>query len=181
VQIFAATVVTDNMKKTSRLVALSALFVAFSVIFLYLAAVLPTGQLGFIAVASLFGIAAVVETGIKGGIFVFVGSAILGFIIIPDKSSSIFYALFFGYYPILKSIAEQIKSRFIEWILKVLIFNIALTVIVLLFSQIMFSYISFSKNLFVIYLLANACFIIFDIGVSKAIGFYINKISKRIK
>lgn len=169
------------MAKKSRLIAICAILTAFSVIFLYISAVVPTGQIGFVAVASLFGIAAVIETGIKGGAFVFAGSAVLSFIIVPDKLAALLYVLFFGYYPVMKSLAEKMKNRLSEWCVKLLVFNAALTVILLAFSEIIYSFINFNKSVLTIYVLFNICFVIFDFGVSKAIGFYINKISKRIR
>ena len=76
----------NSMKKNKiRRLTLTAVFTAFSVVFMYLSAVLPTGQLGFLGISSLFGVAAVIEYGIAGGLFVFAGTAVIGLIILPDK------------------------------------------------------------------------------------------------
>lgn len=169
------------MRNKIRFITICAIMSAFSVVMLYIASVIPSGQIGFIALASLFGIASVIETGLKGGIAVFIVSSAIGLLVLPTKTAILFYALFFGPYPIFKSLAESVKSRLVEWIIKLGIANAGLTVMLLLFKGAFFEYINFSKSLLIIYLLFNIVFVIFDIGVSKTIGFYIEKVSKRIK
>ena len=169
------------MRNKSRFISLCAVLCAFSVVMLYIASVIPSGQIGFIALASLFGISAIIETGIKGGIGVFVATSILALLIIPSKTSVLFYALFFGNYPIIKSLAEQAKSRITEWSIKLIIANAELAVFLLFFKELFFEFISFSQSFIIVFLLFNIVFVVFDFGVSKAIGFYIEKISKRIK
>lgn len=169
------------MRKKSRFISLCAVLCAFSVVMLYIASFIPSGQIGFVALASLFGIAAVIETGIKGGIGVFFATSILALLIIPSKTAVLFYALFFGNYPIIKSLAEQAKNRTVEWIIKLIITNAELAVFLMFFKEFFFEFINFSNSFVIIFLLFNIVFIVFDFGVSKAIGFYIEKISKRIK
>ena len=169
------------MKKRTRNITITALFTALTVVFLYVAAVLPTGQVGFVAVASLFAVAAVVESGLGAGLFVFIGSALLGYLIVPNKTAVFLYGLFFGYYPVLKSLIERIRKRIPEWILKLAVFNAALSVIWFGLSYILFNSSLLGTNTFVIYLIGNAAFILFDIGVTKLIGFYRNNISKKLR
>ncbi len=71
-----------------------------SVVLLYLASVLPAARLGIVAVSSLFGIAAIIEAGLAADIFVFIGSSLIGWLIVPDKPAILIYTLFLGYYPI---------------------------------------------------------------------------------
>ncbi len=169
------------MKKQTKTITLGAVFTALSVIFIYISVFVPTGQLGFLALASLFGIAAVIEAGISCGILVYAATAILGFLLIPDKASMILYAAFFGYYPVLKSLAEKIKNRVAEMAVKLVVLNIALTAIIVLFSVMMFDLNILGGNKVLIYIAANVVFVIFDFGVSKVIDFYLNRISRRMK
>ena len=167
-------------KNKTRRLTLTAVFTALSVAFMYLSAVFPTGQLGFLGVSSLLGVAAVIEYGIPGGIFVFAGTAILGLLIVPDKMLVVLYAMFFGYYPILKSLAEKVRSRVFEWVIKLAVFNIALTLILFAFKFVLFDF-SFLKDSYILlYLFCNVVFALFDIGVSRVISFYIARISSKI-
>ena len=152
--------------------------IAFSVAFLYLASIFPSGQLGITAVASLFCAAAIVETGLRGGAAVYVGTLILGLLLTADKTPMILYGFFLGYYPILKSISEKQRSRVLEWIIKMAVMNAALTALVLLFATLVFSIQTVTDSLIVVYLAFNIVYIIFDIGMSKVIGYYVTRISK---
>ena len=169
------------MSKSTRKITLTAQMSALSIVFLYIDSVFPTGQLGFVAIASLFGIAAVIESGLVSGLIVFVISGILGFLLVPVKSVMFLYVLFFGYYPILKSLIERLRKIVLEWVLKLLVFNAALSVIWLLFRELIFNAEILRFGTAVVYILGNVVFVIFDFGISKLIGFYIMKISKKIR
>ena len=95
------------MSKKTRRITLAAVFTALTLIFLYLANILPAVRLGFTAAASLFAVAAVIETGIVSALFVFVGSSVIGALLLPDKTAVITYVLFFGYYPVIKSLPRN--------------------------------------------------------------------------
>ena len=73
------------MRGSTKKLTLSALFTALSVVFLNLASVMPTGQLGFAAVTTLCGAGAVIEAGVAGGLGVFAATSVLGLLIIPEK------------------------------------------------------------------------------------------------
>ncbi len=169
------------MRKISsaRRVAFIAVFTALSAAFMYIASIFPTGQLGFLGVASLIGVASVVEYGFPGGLFVWLGTSILSFILIPSKTLVWLYTVFFGPYPVVKLFAER-KKCLVEWAVKVLFFNIALTVAIfaLKVTMLSFSYMRFGN--FIMYLLGNAVFVLFDIAVSRAISVYMTKIHSKI-
>ncbi len=143
---------------------------------MYLASVLPTGQLGFLGLASLFGIAAVVEYGIPGGLMVFAGTVIVGLILVPSKSLVLIYALFFGYYPILKSLAERSKRRVLEWAVKLAVFNGAAAVIVFLLHETLFNFEFLRGSVPALFAFLNVVFILFDIGVSRVIAVYMARL-----
>ncbi len=169
-----------DSKNRSRRIAYTAVFTAFSAAFLYIASVFPTGQLGFLGVASLFGVAAVVEYGIAGGAAVFAGTAVIGLLIVPSKSLVALYAIFFGYYPVLKALTEKLKSRVLEWAVKLAVFNAALTGAIFTLTMAIFDFSLFNNRVYLIYLVCNAVFVLFDIGVSRVIAVYLGKIYPKI-
>ena len=154
---------------------------AFTVGLLYLGALLPVQQLGIIALSSLFGIAAVIEAGIGAGAFVFIGSSILGAIIVQFRPMITFYVLFFGYYPIVKSCAEKLKNTALKWAVKLTVFNAALSLLWFLFSSLIFIPVLLELGTALIYVLGNLTFIVYDIGLSRLISFYIMRVSKHLK
>ncbi|MGM9522076.1 MAG: hypothetical protein ACI3VB_06315 [Oscillospiraceae bacterium] len=164
----------------ARKISFTAVFTAFSIAFLYLSSVFPTGQLGFLGIASLFGVAAVIEYGTAGGLFVFAGTALIGLMLVPDKMLVVLYSMFFGYYPVLKSIAEKMRSRTFEWVVKLAVFNIALSIILFIFSFTLFETDIIKNSYVVMYIFCNAVFVAFDVGVSRLICFYTAKIFPKI-
>ena len=140
------------MSKRTRTMAFSALIAALTVILLYFASIWPTGKIGLVAAASLFTAAAVVEAGLLSGLYVYIVSAALGMLIIPDRSAAILYVLFFGYYPIIKSLIERIGLIFLQWILKLAVFNTALTVIWFLLRELVLDFWESTPDVIIVYL-----------------------------
>jgi hypothetical protein len=159
-------------------VALAGILIGLSTAFLYIAALIPTSYIGTVAVASLFVCVAIVEISLTGGVFVFAGTAILGAFLVPLKSAVLLYVLFLGYYPIVKSLAERLKSRVYEWIIKLVVMNGALAVMLFVFESLIFSGTFFSNSKPLIFLVFNLCFVVYDLGVSRLIIFYCARISK---
>lgn len=169
-----------QMNKRTRLITTSALLTALTMVFLYLSSVFPTMQLTFVAAASLFVTAQVIENGIRGGLFVFIGSTLLGFLIVPDKTSMILYLLFFGYYPIVKSLAERNNKPLIRWLIKIAIMSAAMAVILYFFGELIFDLGSFEYGVWVFAALFEITFILYDIGLTQLIGLYMRRIHKNI-
>ena len=168
------------MSKRTRLITTSALLTALTMVFLYLSSVFPTMQLTFVAAASLFVTAQVIENGIRGGLFVFIGSTLLGFLIVPDKTSMILYLLFFGYYPIVKSLAERNNKPLIRWLIKISIMSAAMAVILYFFGELIFDLGSFEYGVLAFAALFEITFILYDIGLTQLIGLYMRRIHKNI-
>jgi hypothetical protein len=154
---------------------------AFTVALLYIGSLLPIEQLGIIALSSLLGIAAVIEAGIGAGVFVFIGSSILGAVVVQFRPMIHFYVLFFGYYPIVKSFAEKLKNDILKWTVKLAVFNAALSALWFGFSSLIFIPAILKLGVALVYILGNIAFIAYDIGVSRLISFYIMRVSKHIK
>jgi hypothetical protein len=150
-------------------------------VFLYLASILPTVRLGFTAAASLFAVAAVIEAGIVSAFFVFIGSSIIGALLLPDKTAVIIYVLFFGYYPVIKSLAEKSRSMLLNWALKLAVFEAAFTLTWFLFRSLIFNVKVLWMPVIVVYLIGTSAFLVFDIGLTRLIGFYIIRISKNTR
>ena len=163
------------------MITLSALMAALSVSFMYVGNILPTGRLGIIAVASLFVTAAVIEAGLSAGVFVYAGSGLLAALILPDKSSALLFGLFFGYYPLVKSLAERIGKIVLTWAVKLTVFNAAFAVGWFLFRKLLFDADTFTVNTLVAFALGNLVFVVYDLGLTKLISFYIVRISKYLK
>ena len=199
---------SEERKKTRRL-TLSAMLSAFCVVTLYIASVWPTGLYGLVAFASLFVAAAVIEAGPVSGIYVFIISSALGLLLLPNKSAPLLFLLFFGYYPVLKNLIERIggtgqgrpgnedsvkwgQERMgprgagnqllaVQWFLKLLLFNVALTVIWVFLKESLMGFSERFSGVWIIYVLGNVVFILFDYGYSNLLLLYLSLVSRRIR
>jgi hypothetical protein len=169
------------MNKKTRTLTLSALFSALTVVFLYFASVWPTGLFGLVALASLFGAAAVIDAGLLPGVYVYLVSTMLGILLIPNKAAPLVYIVFFGYYPVIKSLIDRPDSKILQWALKFSVFFASLTVIWFLFRELVFDFGDNSPGPFLLYLGGAVVFALFDYGYTKLIWFYINRISRLTK
>ena len=73
----------------------------------------------------------------KWGLLSYIASAMLCFILIPEIEADLYYLFFFGYYPIIKEYVEKIRPKFLAFIAKLAIFNIAVVIAFLILSNIM--------------------------------------------
>ena len=167
------------MSKKTRKLTLCALFSALAFVILYFASIWPTGQLGLVAAASLFTAAAVVEAGPVSGFYVFFISSALAIVLLPNRTTVFLYMSFFGYYPVIKSLVERLRQAWLQWTLKLLVFNIALTVIWYVFEELIFSFNVYNVHIALIYLGGSLVFAVFDYGFTKVIWFYINRVSRQ--
>ena len=166
------------MNKKTRNLTLCALLSSLSVISLYVASVWPTGQIGLTAVAALFVTGAIIESGLLFGVYTYIISSFLAVLIVPNRLTAFLFILFFGYYPILKSLIEQLKHKVLQVIIKLLVFNVSLIIIWLLFNEIFLAALNIEIHILLILLLGNIVFLLYDYGFSKIIWLYINRISK---
>ncbi|MBE6818708.1 MAG: hypothetical protein E7517_06080 [Ruminococcaceae bacterium] len=76
---------------------------------------------------------AVIEMGAVQSIWIYVAAAILSFLLSGNKEPALLYAMFFGYFPILRTVLQQ-KIRFaaVRWVIKFAVFNISMAAAYLL-------------------------------------------------
>lgn len=110
----------------AKRMAFSSILMALAVVCLFGASIAPTARISLLALTSVFGMVTVAEYGAKDGLIHYIGVSILSLLLIPKKLLVIVYVIFLGYYPIVKMFVERLDRRWVEWVLKVLIFNIFL-------------------------------------------------------
>ncbi|MBQ3151448.1 MAG: hypothetical protein IJB86_09420 [Clostridia bacterium] len=110
-------------------IAVGGIMAALSLVFLFLFSVFPSATLAAPAVASILTVLAVLELNKKWAVGVFAAVSILSVLIIPSKEAAILYVVFFGYYPILKSVLEsKIHKKWLEMIIKTVMFCVIMFV-----------------------------------------------------
>lgn len=86
---------------------------------------IPIGQYALPAIAGVIIFTMSFVTGSRWGIYSFAAASLLSFIICADKETALSFALFFGYYPLIKAGLERIKLKPLSILCKFIVFNIA--------------------------------------------------------
>ncbi len=176
----------NNRKKLSTKVALGGVISALSVLFMILAGVTTSLEYAVPMVAGALLMILVVEFGQGFASLVYIAVSIISILVLGNKEPAIMYAMFFGYYPIIKSFLEKQLQNFVCWIVKYLIFNVAMVLSYFVVTKIFMipfdDFELFGKFTLIILLLAgNAVFIIYDIMLTRLVSIYIYKWRKYIK
>ena len=158
-----------------------AMLVALGVIFLGIGALIEVLDMSMAVIASICVIIPMIEYGKGTPWMVYAAISVLSLLLLPNKFPAALFALFAGFYPILKEKLER-KNTVIRWILKELIFNISLAIIVLLYFFLFFKgTIQVPWMIAVAIILAELVFILYDKAISKLIRIYVMEFRHRLK
>lgn len=171
------------MKKSAK-ITICAISAALAASFM-LTSYFPYLTLAVPGIAGLFMLMPLVEVG-KGYAFLtyFVSACIV--LITAEPEAACIYVCFLGYYPILKSIIERLKSRVLEWVLKMVVLNIAVFVIYLATTFVFGIEIEdlgeFGKySAYILIAVTNVVFVMYDIAVSRIGLLYMIKIHPLVR
>jgi hypothetical protein len=167
---------------STKKISFSAIVAALAVLLLYIAAVVPSGKLALSAIAGIFVAAVLIECGWVSALCSFAAASVIALLLSPQRFPALMFLVFFGYYPLVKSIAEKRKSRVVEWIIKLAVFNIAALLLeVGLISGFLTGIELPPVSVYVIWLASNAVFVVYDFGFSALISYYLRAIHSKIK
>lgn len=166
-------------KRTALVGVLSALSLAL----LYAANLAPGGRMGVVAAAGLVPAAAVVSAGLPAGLFCYAATGLLGLLLVPDKGTAALYLIFFGLYPVVKSLIERIKSLPAEYLCKLAFFNAVLSLLWFGLRGIFLPFLpaALTGAAWLVYAAGNLAFLAYDFGFSKLIAFYAGRIDSALR
>lgn len=158
-------------------IAQSGILVALTLAILYSASLLPISTLSILTIASCLIPVSIIRTSIKNTILVYLSCSILSFFFVPINIA-LLYTSFFGIYGIIKYFIEKLNNLIYEIILKLIIFNILLFLIYYFFS----AFIGFNPQiaLWLLLIIAQAVFLIYDYALTIIISYFINRINKHL-
>ena len=167
----------NNTKRLTVCAMLSAL----SVILLYVGSLVEVADFSMAVIASLACVFAVIEYGKSAPWLVFFVTAVLSLVLLPNKTPAVTYALFFGFYPILKERFERRGGK-LCWIFKEIVFNVCLALMVVIFKFLLWTGADIPAELYVIgVVLCEVIFILYDIALTRLISFYVYRLRKKFK
>ena len=111
------------MKKTTR-ITLCALLAALGVVILYLGALVNVLDISVSILASFLILFCVAEIGYSWAAAVWLITAILSLLLLPNKAPALLYTALFGYMPVTKFLFERL-GKWVAWIPKLVLFNAA--------------------------------------------------------
>lgn len=169
------------MKHNAKSVALAGMLSALAVVFLLLGAMVELLDLSAAAIAALVVMVALIELGKSWAFGVYAVSALLSLLLFP-QTATVTFAMFLGYYPVLKVFLDRIKPKPLQYAAKLLCFNAFLLLAFWLIKLVLGAENEWlNGSLWALFLLGNATFAVFDFALAKLAVFYIVKIKNRMR
>lgn len=167
-----------SRKNKNFKVAFGGVIAGLSIVIMFLTGIIPTLTYAMPAVSGALLMAVVIELGSKFAGLVYAAVAALSLIVVADKEAAVMYAMFFGYYPIIKGFIENKFNKVLSWIIKYIIFNTAIIISYFIVTKLLgipFDDMGVLGDLFlpVLLILANVVFAIYDIALTRLVSAYI--------
>lgn len=163
-----------------------AVIAALAVVLMMLTTLVPIGTFALPCLAGALFVSVVIEFNAKWALGIYFVVSVLSVFLAGDKEAVVFFIAFFGYYPIVKNVFEsKIKNKIVSFILKLLLFNIAVTASFFFASFVLGipaeEYTVFGVYVPYLFLLAgNIFFLLYDRALTLFVIFYVRKISPKL-
>jgi len=162
----------------TRKLALAAMMSALAIVLLWIAAIVPTGSIGFAVLAGALTAVVLIECGAMFAVCQFAAVAVLALVLVHDLGVWAMYA-FLGLYPAVKSLFERTfannaKTNILLWLAKLLVANFALTAFLLLLKFAVIDInIPFPSLEIIYFAVGNIAFVLYDIALTGIIAEYV--------
>lgn len=174
------------IKKPTFKIALCAIIAALAVVLMLITSLVPVGTYALPCFAGALLIAIVIEYGAKWALGVYASVSVLSFFVAGDKEAVLYFAMLFGYYPVLKSFIEgKLKSRAVQYIFKFAVFNAAAVGSFFIATKLL-SIPAEEFKLFGVYVplvflaLGNIFFLLYDLALTSFVVLYVRKIREKL-
>ena len=172
------------MKNKTKNTAICGLMTALSVVLMMLTTLVPVFMYVLPIVTGLLVLFTADLSNKKWGVGVYFSTAFLSLLLITDKEAALTYALFFGYYPLIKDLIEK-HPKPLAWFSKFILFNVAAVGIGVisfyLFGVSGEEYNEFGKyTIPILLVMANVAFVLYDVCLSKN-RFLLTQLSLKFK
>ncbi|MGH4137221.1 hypothetical protein [Clostridium sp.] len=161
----------------SNNIAKGGIFAALSLILLYLSSVFPTNRLFILVIASCIIPLSILLTGIKNTVIVYGAVSMLSLFIIPSKLIAISYILIFGSYGFVKYFIEKLRNIPIEFVLKLLYFNMSSAIIIFIYKLLLLKIPN--VNIYLLIFFMEFSFLVYDYTLTIFIVYANNNLLKK--
>ena len=173
--------------RESLKIALGGMIAALSVVIMLITYLSPFLVYTAPPFAGLLLICVLEEIDRKWAFGVYVAISLLSLFLIADKEAAVFYTMFFGYYPVLRSALEKkLKKKLPVFFIGLLVFNLsaagAIAVCAFVFHVDYSEFSEYGRILTALFiLLMNLCFFFYDVLLRKLKQLYLIKIQPRLR
>ena len=175
----------DNKFRSFK-VAFGGIIAALSIVFMFSTGIVPTLTYAIPAICGALLMTVVIEISPVFAGAIYIAVSILSLLVVADKEAAVMYTAFFGYYPIIKSFIEKFTGKVLSWIIKYIIFNIAMVSSYFVSSKmfmVTFEDIEFLGKFALPALLfaGNIVFAIYDVALTRLVTGYLIHWRKYVK
>ena len=174
------------IQKPTFKIALCAIIAALAVMLMLITSLIPVGTYALPCFAGVLLIAIVIEYGAKWALGVYAVVSVLSFFVAGDKEAVLYFAMLFGYYPVLKAFIEgKLKSKLVQYVLKFALFNAAAVGSFFIATKLMavpaeeFTFFGIYMPL-VFLAFGNLFFLLYDFAITTFVMFYVRKIREKL-
>lgn len=164
----------------SKDMSLGAMITVLSIILLYMTTVILTTRIFLVSLSSFLIAILIIEVGVRTALLSFVATSLLSIVLVPNKILLIPYISFLGYYGIIKSYIESLDNIFLEWIIKLIVFNIASILNYLFLTNVIGINLKVPFSIGFLIIVLQVLFVIYDYVFSMFISYYNTKLRKYI-
>ena len=151
---------------------------ALSVVIMLCGSVIEVMDLSVAAICSFLIIYSIYELGGAYPTLIFLCSSTLGIILLPNKLPALYYALFFGWYPMLKRWLDSLPSL-LSWVLKLVVCAASLSLI-LLTSALFVPAEELIGASMLTYALCLFVFVLYDVALGRITRTYLGRFRARL-
>lgn len=166
--------------KNNRKIAFAGIFASLCIVFLAIGSFFQTLDLSAAALGSIIVMIAYIELGKGWALGVYAVASILSILLLPYKTAAAVFALFVGFYPILKFYLNRIKPLALSYAARIICFNIFLTALIYVATNLLGIEEDFLNFGLTIYALSNVTFVVFDFALERLADFYVFRIKPKL-
>ncbi len=178
----------DNMDNNiSYKVALGGVISSLCLLAMFFTGLAPFLYLTLPMIAGALITIIVMEVNTSWAFMTYLAVSLLSIFVTFDKEAALIFILFFGHYPILKQRIELLRVKFLQFLIKLIVFNICiildyqLTIHMLGISDFMDDFASLGKyGIYLLWAGANLFFIAYDYALSGCVQMYIKELKPKI-
>ncbi len=171
-----------DMRNTQK-IALGGLLTSLAAVIMIMSNIMPAGMYTFPAASGVVIYMISFLSGRSYAWSAFAAASIISFVLCTSKEASLCFIMLMGYYPMLKEHIEKIKLKFVQYILKLAVFNASAVLmyflLVFVFSVPADNFEMFGVDIPLVFLLIlNIVFLVYDYAMTAFDRVYKNKIYK---